>query len=106
MKTKTFVSILILVLAVMIVAGSCATKKEVVAEKDFYVPKFDEEIHGTWINEEYDSTSYKGKKRLYHWGYYEDYRPSYTALLHYQKVYNPHYIIGDTMRIIDLLIVK
>ena len=75
MNGRTIVSILILVLAVMVIAGSCATKKEVVTEEEYYIPKFNEELCGTWINEEYDSHSYKGKKRLYTWGYYEDYRP-------------------------------
>jgi len=45
MKTRTFVSIFILVLAVLIVAGSCATKKSMVKDS--------EELYGIWINEEY-----------------------------------------------------
>ncbi len=47
MKTKTLVSILILVLAVLIIAGSCATGKKA------YVAKEDEELFGTWINPDY-----------------------------------------------------
>ena len=73
MKTRILVSIMILVLAVMVIAGSCATKKEIVAEKEFYVPKFDEEINGTWINEEYNSSEYPGKYKLYMWGYWESF---------------------------------
>ena len=45
MKTRTVVSILILVFTVLIVAGSCATEKKMV--------KKSEELLGTWINEEY-----------------------------------------------------
>ena len=87
MNARTFVSILILVIAVMVIAGSCATKKEVVAEKEFYIPQFDEELHGTWINEEYNSTAYKGKKRLYPWGYYEDYRPADSEVVLYKGTF-------------------
>jgi len=43
MKTRTFVSILIFVLAVMIVAGSCATDKMAYMSKEY-------EIFGTWVN--------------------------------------------------------
>ena len=49
MKNRTFVSILILGLAVLIIAGSCATKKSMVKDS--------EELYGTWINEEYKSPS-------------------------------------------------
>ena len=48
MKTRTFISILILVLAVLIIAGSCATGKKA------YVVQEDEELFGTWINPDYD----------------------------------------------------
>ena len=84
MKTRTFVSTLILVLAVLIVVGSCATKKEVVTEKEFYVPKFDEEIHGTWMNEEYDSAAYPGKIRMHNWGYYEHITPSDSEVVQFK----------------------
>ncbi len=48
MKIRTFVSILILVLAVLIITGSCATGKKA------YVAKEDEELYGTWVNTDYD----------------------------------------------------
>jgi len=51
MKTRTFVSILILVLAVLIIAGSCATKKKA------YVAKENEELYGNWVNSDYNDTT-------------------------------------------------
>jgi ABC-type antimicrobial peptide transport system permease subunit len=48
MKTRTFVSILILVLAVLIIAGSCVTGKKAYKAKD------KEELYGTWVNPDYD----------------------------------------------------
>jgi len=48
MKTRTIASILILVLAVLVIAGGCATGKKA------YVAKEDEELYGTWINTDYD----------------------------------------------------
>jgi hypothetical protein len=51
MKTRTLVSIVILVLTVLIIIGSCATSKKA------YVAKEDEELYGTWVNPEYDNTS-------------------------------------------------
>jgi len=87
MKARTYVSICILVLTVLIVVGSCATKKEVAAEKEFYVPKFDEEINGIWINEEYNRTEYKGKIRLYHWGYFEEYSLPDSEVVQYKGTF-------------------
>ncbi len=49
MKTRMFVSILILVLAVLIVAGSCAKEKPDYISKEY-------EIYGTWVNPEYDNS--------------------------------------------------
>ena len=46
MKTRMLVSILILVLAVMIIAGSCATRKKAVSMEDA-----SEIRSGIWINE-------------------------------------------------------
>ena len=51
MKAIPYVSILILVLAVLIVAGSCATGKKA------YVATEDEELYGIWLNPEYDDTA-------------------------------------------------
>ena len=50
MKTRTVASILILVLTVMVIAGSCATGKKA------YVAKDDEELYGAWSNLGYDET--------------------------------------------------
>ena len=47
MKARTLVSILILVLIVLIVIGSCATKRKAVSDEDFF-----EVWSGTWINTE------------------------------------------------------
>ena len=52
MKTRTFVSISILVLAALIVVGSCATRKKAISEEDFL-----EAFSGIWINTDYE---YKG----------------------------------------------
>jgi len=51
MKTRTYVSVMILVLAVLIIAGSCAT------EKKAYVAKENEELYGNWFNSEYNDSS-------------------------------------------------
>jgi hypothetical protein len=45
MKSRTFVSILILVLTVLVVVGSCATKRQAVSEDEFYTYWV-----GTWMN--------------------------------------------------------
>ncbi len=47
MKIRTFVSILILVLAVLIIAGSCATVSK------SYKRDFKKDMVGTWLNQEY-----------------------------------------------------
>jgi hypothetical protein len=48
MKTKTFVSILILVLAVLIVVGSCATRKKAIS-----IEEASKIRSGIWVNELY-----------------------------------------------------
>ena len=60
MKTRKIVSILILVLAVLIIVGSCATKRKVVSEEDFL-----EAWSGTWINTDYGGGSLPQKKINY-----------------------------------------
>ena len=50
-----FVSILILVLAVLIIAGSCAT------EKKAYVAKANEELYGNWVNSEYNESTHRAR---------------------------------------------
>ena len=47
MKTRTYVSILILVLAVLIISGGY------VAGQDGYMVKEDEELFGVWFNPDY-----------------------------------------------------
>ncbi len=59
MKNRTLVSILILVLAVLIIAGSCVSGKKA------YVAKEDEEIYSTWINPDYDDSRELPKKIFY-----------------------------------------
>jgi hypothetical protein len=51
MKIRTLICILILVLSVLIIAGSCATGKKA------YVAQENEELYGTWVNPEYDDTT-------------------------------------------------
>ena len=60
METRKIVSILILVLAVLIIVGSCATKRKVVSEEDFL-----EAWSGTWINTDYGGGSLPQKKINY-----------------------------------------
>jgi hypothetical protein len=55
MKTRTSVSILIIVLAVLIITGSYVTAQ------DAYVVKEDEELFGTWINTDYDKMNKDAK---------------------------------------------
>jgi hypothetical protein len=52
MKTKAIVSILILTLVVLIVAGSCATKRKAISDEDFF-----KAWSGTWINTEFKGGS-------------------------------------------------
>ncbi len=56
MKTKTVIVVLILIMAVLIIAGSCAT------EKKAYVAKDNEELYGTWVNKDYNIGTYKAKR--------------------------------------------
>jgi len=75
MKTRTFVSILILSLVVLIITGSYTMGQDV------YVMKEDEELFGTWINTDYDEIGkyskivFKpdGKAEYYDASTYKDY---------------------------------
>ena len=67
MKARTFVSILILVLAVLIIAGSCATEKITYISKEY-------EIYGTWVNTDYDDTNRYSKVVVYPNGIIHYYR--------------------------------
>ena len=58
MKTRTFVSILILVLIVLIIAGSCATMKS--PDKMVY-----ERFCGTWVNTEYEGKEWPRVKLIF-----------------------------------------
>ena len=57
MKASSFVSVLILVLAVMVISEGCATKKRMVKDS--------EELYGTWINEEYKGSTPPFGKNVY-----------------------------------------
>ena len=59
MKTRTLVSILILVLGVLIIIGSCATKRKAISEEDFL-----KAFIGTWINTDYGDF-FKPQKIVY-----------------------------------------
>jgi len=66
MKTSKFVLFLILVVAVLIVVGSCAKEKPDYISKDY-------EIYGTWVNPDYNKTSSWGKIIFYPYGKFELY---------------------------------
>jgi hypothetical protein len=70
MKSRTFISILILVFVVMIIAGSCATGKKASVTKE------DEVLFGTWINPDYDTTWGYGKIIIKPDGAYDEYKRS------------------------------
>lgn len=47
MKTRTFISVVILIMAVLIIVGSCATEK--------LATKKSEILYGTWVNKDYNN---------------------------------------------------
>ena len=53
MKTRTLLTISILVLVVLVIAGSCATSKKTHVSSDYVL----NELVGTWYNEEYEDPS-------------------------------------------------
>ena len=84
MKIRTFVSILILVLAVLIISEGYATEKKV-TKRDY---RF---VSGTWINEEYNSYDFEARYELHRDGSWDGYnRISDTG-----KKYIGHYAIVD-----------
>jgi len=84
MKSRIFVSILILVLAVLVISEGYATEKKV-SKKDY---RF---VSGTWINEEYNSYAFCARYELYRDGKWDGYnRISDTG-----KKYIGHYVIVD-----------
>ena len=48
MKIRTLISVLILIMAVLIIAGSCAEEKPNYISKEY-------ELYGTWVNPDYDN---------------------------------------------------
>ncbi len=54
MKIRKFISVF-LIMAVLIIAGSCATGKKA------YVAQEDEELYGTWVNPEYNPKIFEAK---------------------------------------------
>jgi beta-lactamase regulating signal transducer with metallopeptidase domain len=84
MKTRTLLSILILVFAVLIVAEGFATEPKV-SKKDY---RF---VSGTWINEEYNSYAFPARWEMHRDGSFDGYnRISDTG-----KKYTGHYAIVD-----------
>ena len=84
MKTRTLVSILILVLAVLIISEGYASEKKV-SKQDY---KF---VSSTWINEEYNSHAFPARWELHRDGTFDGYnRISDTG-----KKYTGYYVIVD-----------
>ena len=84
MKTRTLVSILIVVLAVRIIAEGYAADEKV-TKKDY---RF---ISGTWINEEYNSYAFSARLEMHRDGSWDQYnRISDTG-----KKYTGHYKIVE-----------
>ena len=73
MKTRTFVSILILVLSVLIISEGCATDKKVTKEDYRF-------MEGTWINLDYDKAWRYAKVIRKPDRTYEEYVMSYSEL--------------------------
>jgi len=67
MKTRTYVSILTLLLAVLIIVGGCATGKKVSSSEEAV-------LLGTWINAGYDETNKYAKIVI--GGYWYEYKMS------------------------------
>ena len=70
MKNRTFISVVILIMAVLIVVGSCATGKITSVAKE------DEELYGTWINTDYDETNKYAKIEMKSDGTWYEYKMS------------------------------
>ena len=70
MKSRTLISVLILIMAILIIAGSCATMKKAISDEDFF-----EVFSGTWVNTEYSGANPRFQKRInYPDGVWEFYR--------------------------------
>ena len=57
MKTRKSVSIVVLILAVMIVIGSCATNRKAISDEDFF-----KAWSGTWINTDLRASDWTPQK--------------------------------------------
>jgi hypothetical protein len=71
MKTRTLASILILILVVLIIVGSCAAKH--------VRTKSDEALYGIWVNPEYKSSSPSGMEVYNSDGKWHTYRKEASA---------------------------
>ncbi len=70
MKTRTFVSILILISAVLIIAGSCAATKKSITEEELI-----EKFTGVYVSTDYDGSNKFHSQKFEitsekHWGFY------------------------------------
>ena len=65
MKTRTLISSVILIMAILLIVGSCATGKKAISDEDFL-----EVFSGTWINTDIRINQ---KKINYHDGTWEMY---------------------------------
>jgi hypothetical protein len=59
MKTRTLVSILIFVFVVLVIAGSCATRRKAISDEDFF-----DVWSSTWVNTDYGGNT--GQKIIIH----------------------------------------
>ena len=84
MKTRTSVSMLILVSTLIFIVGSCATTKKV-TKKDY---RF---FSGIWVNEEYNSHPFMAKYVIFSDGTFD----AYNNLTDTGKHGIGHYIIVD-----------
>jgi len=66
---------LALILLILYILGGCAstgtTTSPPAGQKEFYVPAVDEELFGTWVNEDYRPPSFTPKVIIYPWGLVE-----------------------------------
>ncbi len=92
MKTRTLASILILVLAVLIIAGSCATQKTTQTEK-LFEPLDNDELTGVWVNTEYAEIPYYGRSKIVITRY------GYSTI--YKKVDSLYPILEATLYIVE-----
>ena len=59
MKTRTFISVAIIIMAVLIIAGSCAADKMAYISKEY-------EIYGTWVNPDNKNIGQRFGKIVFH----------------------------------------